>query len=265
MERLFLFFKGILVGIGKIIPGVSGSLIAAVLGIYEKAIYSINHLKDGFKGSVSYLFPIGCGVLFAVFLFSNVLSFFLSHYYVFTMFLFLGLIVGTVPSFRKTFQYTNKVDVLILILGFCLPITFSCFSISQEFVPTMSFLSCLYIILLGFLDATTMIIPGVSGTALFLMLGSYSFVLHLFSNPLEHFFFTCLFGMGMILGIILISRLVEFCFQKNKNRFLIFIYGLLWSSIVYLFILVIFRVTMSIFFPVFLCFMLGFILSIFFG
>jgi len=162
---------------------VSGSLIAALLGIYEQSIYSINHFKEDFKGSISYLFPIGSGVLVAV----------------------------------------------------------------------------------GFLDATTMIIPGVSGTALFLMLGSYSFVLHLFSNPLEQIFFTFLFGMGVIFGIILVSRLVEFCFQKNKNRFLIFIYGLLWSSIVYLFLLVIFHVTMSIFFSVFLCFMIGFLLSVFFG
>lgn len=265
MERLFLFFKGILVGIGKIIPGVSGSLIAAVLGIYEQAIYSINHLKEDFKGSVSYLFPIGSGVLVAVFLFSNVLSFFLSHYYVFTMFLFLGLIVGTVPNFRKSFHYTNKIDVLVLILGFCLPMTFSCFSITQEFVPSVRLFSCLFILFLGFLDAATMVIPGVSGTALFLMLGSYSFVLHLFSNPLEHIFFTFLFGMGVILGIVLVSRLVEFCFKKNKNRFLIFIYGLLWSSIVYLFSLVIFQVTWSIFFFVFLFFFLGFILSVFFG
>lgn len=265
MKRLFLFFKGILVGIGKIIPGVSGSLIAALLGIYEQSIYSINHFKEDFKGSISYLFPIGSGVLVAVFLFSNVLSYFLSHYYVFTMFLFLGLIVGTVPNFRKTFHYTNKMDVFVFLFGFCLPMTFSCFTVTQEFAPTFSFLSCLYIFLFGFLDATTMIIPGVSGTALFLMLGSYSFVLHLFSNPLEQIFFTFLFGMGVVFGIILVSRLVEFCFQKNKNRFLIFIYGLLWSSIVYLFLLVIFHVTMSIFFSVFLCFMIGFLLSVFFG
>ena len=183
----------------------------------------------------------------------------------FTMFLFLGLIVGTVPNFRKTFHYTNKMDVFVFLFGFCLPMTFSCFTVTQEFVPTFSFLSYLYIFLFGFLDATTMIIPGVSGTALFLMLGSYSFVLHLFSNPLEQIFFTFLFGMGVIFGIILVSRLVEFCFQKNKNRFLIFIYGLLWSSIVYLFLLVIFHVTMSIFFSVFLCFMIGFLLSVFFG
>ena len=80
MEFLFLFLKGIFVGIGKIIPGVSGSLIADVLGIYEEAIYSINHLKDQFKKSVWYLLHIGLGVLLAVFLFSKILSFFLRYY-----------------------------------------------------------------------------------------------------------------------------------------------------------------------------------------
>lgn len=265
MEFLFLFLKGIFVGIGKIIPGVSGSLIAAVLGIYEEAIYSINHLKDQFKKSVCYLLPIGLGVLLAVFLFSKILSFFLGYYYVFTMFLFLGLILGTVPSFRKSFSYESKLDILIMILGFLFPFSFSLFEIPEAFVPTMSFFSCLFILGLGFLDAATMIIPGVSGTALFIMLGSYAFVLNLFSNPFENIVFTSLFGFGMILGVFLVSFVVEICFQKNKNRFLIFIYGLLWSSIVYLFLLIIYQVTWSTFFLVLLCFLLGFLFSLFFS
>lgn len=265
MENLFLLLKGMLVGLGKIIPGVSGSLIAAVLGIYEKSIYSINHLKDDFSGSIRYLMPIGIGVVFSVFLFSKILAYFLGHYYVFTMFLFLGLILGTVPSFRKSFRYQNKFDILVFLFGFCLPLSFSFVTFSSEFIPVRNLWSFVFIVFLGFLDATTMVIPGVSGTALFIMLGSYSFVLNLFANPFLNITFTILFGIGLVLGVLLVSRLVELCFQKNKNRFLIFIYGLLWSSIVYLFLLVIFQVTCSTFFLVLIIFFGGFFLSIWFS
>ena len=120
MQNLILFFKGIIVGIGKIIPGVSGSMLATLLHIYEDSIYAINHIKEDVRKSIFYLFPIGCGVFLAVLFFSNIVLFFLNHFYVFTMFFFLGLILGTVPHFRKTLVFESHRDILVFLLGFVL-------------------------------------------------------------------------------------------------------------------------------------------------
>lgn len=265
MQNLFLFLKGFLVGIGKIIPGVSGSMIATLLHIYEDSIYAINHLKDDFKKSVLYLFPIGFGVVLAITLFSKVLLFFLNHYSFFTMTFFVGLILGTVPCFRKTFSFEKKRDFLFFVIGFCLPLLATFFEAPSSFAPQGSFSSFAFIFFLGFLDALSMVIPGVSGTALFLMFGSYTFLLTLFQNPFAHFSWAIFFGFGLIFGIFLISRFVEYCFSHYKNQFLILVYGLLWSSILSLFSLcfVSFQWNQLFFFVFFL--FLGFLLASFFS
>lgn len=263
MQNFFLFLKGMFVGLGKIIPGVSGSLIAAVLNIYEESIYAINHIKDDFKKSMSFLFPIGMGVLVSICLFSHVLLFFFKHYYGLTMFFFLGLLLGTVPKFRKSFSFPNKKYYLLFVAGFLLPFLFSLFSISNEFIPTNHISSWAFLFFLGFLDAFSMVIPGISGTALFIMLGSYSFLLNLFQNPFVHVWYTFLFMSGLIAGIFLVSKWVELCFAKNKNAFFIFIYGLLWSSIFYLFSIVLPELSSILFLPLFLLLLFGFFLSYF--
>jgi len=261
MNQLLLFLKGICVGVGKIIPGVSGSLIAVLLNIYEEAIYAINHLRDDFQKQISFLIPIGCGVVVAAIFFSNILLFFLNHFYLYTMFFFVGLILGTVPSFRKEFSFSSKRDFLVFLLFFFLPFVIPSCRFLHTFVPSHSGISYLIIFGLGFLDAATMVIPGISGTAIYLMIGCYSFVLALFSNPLEEISWTILFGMGLILGVFLVSRLVEFCFKRNRNRFFLAIYGLLWSSICYLFLSVIFQVTLQNFALVVGILFVGFLLS----
>lgn len=255
MKSLFLFIKGILIGIGKVIPGVSGSLIAVMLHVYEEAIFAINHFFQHPKKHFCFLIPIGLGVVLSAVLFSNVLLFFLNHAYYLTMFLFIGLILGTVPNFQKEFSFVKKTDRLIFLVSFFLPFFIPLFSFS---ISSSSFL---YLILLGFIDAATMVIPGISGTAIFLMLGSYETVLELLSNPFGNIGGAFSFGLGLFLGVLGVSKLVEFLLKKNRNSFYIIIDGLLWSSIVYLISLVSKAITLISIFPYFIVLMLGFFIS----
>ncbi len=255
MKSLNLFIKGILIGIGKVIPGVSGSLIAVMLHVYEEAIVAINHFLKHPKKSFIFLAPIGCGVIISTILFSNVLLFLLSHVYYFTMFLFIGLIMGTVPHFQKEFFFCKKKDYIIFLLAFFLPILIPFFSFS---ITSSSYW---YLIILGFIDAATMIIPGISGTAIFIMLGSYEIVLELISNPFGNILGILCFGMGLFFGILLISKLVEWLMKNHRNFFYLIIDGLLWSSIVYLISLVNGAITLISIIPYFLLFVLGFFIS----
>lgn len=255
MESLFLFLKGILIGIGKIIPGVSGSLIAVILHVYEEAIMAINYFRKNPKRSFCFLFPIGLGVLLSAIFFSRVLLFFLDHWYYFTMFFFIGLILGTVPKFQKEVVFISLKHYVIFFLSFLLPFLFSLFSFQVE-----NF-SIFYIFLLGFIDAATMIIPGISGTAIFLMLGSYSTVLNIIGNPFGNIFLTIFFSLGMLFGILFISKLVEIFLKKNRNLFYLVIDGLLWSSIVYLISLVSCEISLGTLFPFFLLFSFGFFIT----
>ena len=52
------FIKGFIIGIGKIIPGVSGAMLATIMGVYDKSIFYICNFKNNIKTAIKYLFPI---------------------------------------------------------------------------------------------------------------------------------------------------------------------------------------------------------------
>ncbi|MCI8394196.1 MAG: DUF368 domain-containing protein [Bacilli bacterium] len=260
MKYLFLFLKGLLIGIGKVIPGVSGSMIAIVLHVYEEAIYAINHFFQDWKRYFLFLGSLGIGIFVATILFSNVILFFYHHYYLWTMFLFLGLILGTVPSLQKNISFQGLKLKFFFLLFFLLPFGISFFSFS-EFHMTNSIFSFLILFFLGVLEALTMIVPGISGTAIYMMLGVYSFILDLFGNPFANLFWTISFGSGLFVGVIVVSNFVEYLFGFHRKLFEVSILGLLWSSILYLFLSVVSYLNFGNVFGVLLLFVFGFGIS----
>ena len=71
-EKLILILKGIIVGLGKIIPGVSGAMLAITLDIYDKCIEAISNFTKKIKENIYFLGYIGIGIILSVGLFSNV-------------------------------------------------------------------------------------------------------------------------------------------------------------------------------------------------
>ena len=99
------FIKGFIIGIGKIIPGVSGAMLATIMGVYDKSIFYICNFKNNIKAAIKYLFPIGIGVIVSIILFSKIISLCLDKYYVITMlllcFLFLVYLKLLVVLYRE--------------------------------------------------------------------------------------------------------------------------------------------------------------------
>ena len=75
IDWLLRFVKGIFIGSGFILPGVSGGALAAVFGVYERIITFLAHMTQDFKKNVRYLIPLGLGGIAGVFIFSFVVSF----------------------------------------------------------------------------------------------------------------------------------------------------------------------------------------------
>lgn len=225
-KYLFLILKGMLVGFGKIIPGVSGSLIAISLNIYEESINRISNLFSKLKDNVFFLGYIGLGILISIIFGSKFVLYLLNNYYFFTMCSIIGFITGIVPNMLKTTKIKNIKDVLIVIIPVIFFLMIDFFKIEINLKPETS---CLIVILLGFLEAATMIVPGISGTAIYILLGVYPFILNLFSNPAQYNFI--LFCLGLILGVFIICKIINHLFSKYKRQMDIFITSLTISSI----------------------------------
>ena len=236
---MLLILKGIIVGIGKIIPGVSGSMLAISIGIYQKLIDSVNNFFKYPKDSFKFLFKIAIGVIISMVFFSNIILECLNKYYLITMFFFIGLIIG---GFDDLKQKTNKKCNCIVIIAFILITLLGLININNEVNITNSFFNSLYFVFIGFIDALTMVVPGISGTATLMMLGAYEKVIEMYSNIfnfsmlIDNFKVVIPYILGIIIGLISIVKLIDFLFKNYKEKTYSAIIGFSMSTIVLMFI-----------------------------
>ncbi|MDD3452899.1 MAG: DUF368 domain-containing protein [Bacilli bacterium] len=216
MNSIIIIIKGFIIGIGKIIPGVSGSLIAISLGLYEQMIISVNNLFSNFKKNFTFLFKISIGILLAMVLFSKLIDYFLKNNYLYTMAIIIGLIIGIIPNIVKKIKSKNSIFCVIIIL-LLISFIIKDINVSLNFILNIPFFKYIYITILGFIDAITMIVPGISGTAIFMMIDSYNFILNMYINfeiiNLSFFF------LGVVLGVFIISSLISKMLDNHKNLF----------------------------------------------
>lgn len=245
---LKLMFKGLIVGIGKIIPGVSGSMLAITLGVYDKVLEAVTNFFDNPKKNAKLLFNFALGVLLAIILFSKLILFLLNNYYQPTMYLFLGLIVGTLLPFTKELKWNLKNNIIFLVF-FGLTLIFAFKTTNINYVFGSNILDYLYTALLGVIDAFTSIVPGISGTAIFMLLGSYEFVLQVLANPFSLLFIV--YGVGMMLGIIIICYIMHYLLKNKRQETNMAILAFMISSVLML------LMSIKDFFSVFMILMFG--------
>ena len=256
-----LIIKGIIIGIGKIIPGVSGSLLAISLGVYEKAIDSLINIFNDSQKNILFLGKIGIGIIISIMFFSKLILYFLNNYYLYTMIFFIGLMAGNIPSSIKIVKNSKMKDLMYLLLSVLLVYIIYKFKSPIVYYPSVSVKNFFIIFLLGFIDAVTMIVPGISGTALFMMLNCYHFIIDLFSNLFLKFYFTITFVIGVIVGIVVTSYIMNKLLKEHKKQVHLVILGFTISSLIVLLIPIIQMVKFISIIPLIILFLLGFIIS----
>lgn len=243
-KNIILTIKGFFIGIANVIPGVSGGTLGMILGIYEELIYTISHLFHQFKKNLLFLLPIGIGMILAILLGSKVIVYALNYYTTITLFFFIGLIVGGIPLLAKkvkksSFQISN---FLLFLLTFGLVVAFSFLQGGEKtatFEP-YTFVTFCFLILIGMITSATMIIPGISGSFVLMLLGYYKPIMEIVSHVMDfsklssHLLVLLPFGIGVLLGIIVISKLLALLFQKFEIKTYYAIMGFVFSSIVLL-------------------------------
>ena len=217
--------KGFIIGIGKIIPGVSGSMLAISLGVYEEIIENISNIKTHFKTSIKYLIKPSIGIILAIILTSKIIVKCLDIYYLPTILLFLGMITSGTIQLIKNIN-TTKIKITPIIISIIIIATIEYINIDKAIIQheiKFTIIEFIRLIIIGIIDSLASIIPGISGTALLMSLGYYNLILTTFGTLNEidklpqNIFILIPFIIGFILGTIILSTLINKIIKTKKE------------------------------------------------
>lgn len=223
------FVKGMFIGSGFILPGVSGGALAAIFGIYERIIAFLANITKNFKDNFCFFLPIGLGGLTGVFILSFFVSFLLGAYEKMMMWFFIGCIVGTVPALWKESGKKGRTtrEWLILLISFIGGFLFlyngsHLFSeVNRNFWTWM---------LAGGLIGLGVIVPGLSPSNFLIYMDMYKAM----SDGIKEMDLSVLFpiGIGGILTVISLSKIINYIFEKAYPQLFHFILGIVFASTV---------------------------------
>lgn len=265
MKFIIDMLKGCVMGIANVIPGVSGGTMAVAMGIYDKLINALTHIFKDFKKSFITVLPIGIGMVIGVIGLSMVIEWMFGILPIQTNLLFIGLILGGVPAIWQRVK-TNKVKpgyivgfiaFMIIVIGLSfvqanteakkeaikaeketasVEETVDDFHIETGVLETVAYTGA------GIVAAGTMVVPGVSGSMMMMVMGLYENIISSISHIVKALpagdmdtIFMCFgllvpFGIGAVIGIFVIAKLIEILLAKFEAATFWCIMGLICGS-----------------------------------
>jgi len=240
-ESIILGIKGFIIGIANIIPGVSGGTLAITLGIYEKLINAISHFFKNLKENIKFLIPIGIGIGLSLAVFSNVISYSLDHFKVPTTLFFVGLIIGGLPLiYRKIDKSITIPNILIMLITFGLVVSLTFAENGGNVVSfeAMNITKYIALFFVGMIASATMVIPGISGSFVLMLLGYYEPIINTitdlthFNSIWDNLLILMPVGLGILVGIVLVAKVIEFLFNRHEEKTYFGIIGFILASII---------------------------------
>lgn len=241
-DYIILAIKGFFLGIANIIPGVSGGTLAITLGIYQDMIEAISHFFKKLKKNLKLLIPLGIGMAIAILLGSKVISYCLDNFPFPTTLFFIGLIIGGIPLLTKKVKGKKlkpfNLAVFLLTFSIVMIMTFLNAGTAMVDLTNISFIQAILLFIVGMVAAATMVIPGVSGSFVLMLLGYYKPIVETIGNLTNfsllghNILVLAPFGVGVLVGIILIAKLIEFLLKKYEIATYYGILGFVTSSVI---------------------------------
>lgn len=218
MNFFFNFIKGIFIGSGAILPGVSSGVICMVVGLYEKLLDSVLNFFKDIKRNIKFLFPIISGALLGIIIFSNIIFYCLNVIPCQTKSLFIGLLLGSIYILiqsnlkNKTNNKSEYISFIIcFLIGLFLIYLENIINVQSDYISNN--FSASFLILSGFFMSLGIVVPGVSSTVILMILGVYSTYLSAVSVVNMTVLFPMMIGAGI--GSIIFMKII----QKLLNNF----------------------------------------------
>ena len=245
-EVLINIIVGIFIGLSVIVPGISGSTMAITLKVYDKGMYAFSHMFKEFKKCFLYALPVIGGIFVGFFGAVKGLQFLLDTIPFITICLFMGLMIGTYPVIFKEVkgEKPNTKNVLLIVVGFIVPIVFSVLSLvlvdGQNTLESLNFGHYALFFVMGALISVTQLLPGLSATVLMMIFGYYSALMGgLHFSLLTDFpklLVYILMGIGFLVGVFTISKLFEKILNKARRQFFFVVSGISVGSVISVYI-----------------------------
>jgi len=258
LKDLRNILNGAVYGVTLIIPGVSATIFAIMLGFYDELIGTMNHFRENRRKNTRYFAAFLLGVAVGAVVFSHLVLYFLANFSFQTMMFFMGLLAGILPLIAaKTKKHERKLSPREIILASFFMLALLAISRFLT-VPTadpaetggeINVALAIYVLLAGILNGATLVIPGLSGAFLLLIMGLYPLVIHAISSVgifisdpgntslLGDIAFVLLpFGIGGVIGLLAMARLMEKLMRDYHEAVYAAILGLVLGSLITLFI-----------------------------
>lgn len=208
--------KGIIIGGGAILPGVSGGVLCVLFGIYRPMMELLAHPVKALKKNMKLFAPVILGWAVGFFLFAKVLDIIFSRCELYATCLFVGLIGGTVPGLYrqagKNGRTKSDTDVMagafVLLLALLLTVRFG--GIRGQITP-----NTFWYLVSGVLWGLSIVVPGMSSSSILLSLGLYQPL----TAGISAFDMAVLipWGIGMALTALALGRLINHLFLTRYS------------------------------------------------
>ena len=225
------FIKGILIGAGAILPGISSGVICVVFGLYQKLLDSILGFFKNIRQNLKFLLPILLGIFVGILIFSKILNYMLYNFPTQTKSAFVGMILTTIPSLLKDINKKSNFRIkylFFLIISLILGIALTYLEKHINIISPLEF-NYYYLILCGFLMSIGIIVPGISSTVILMLLGVYSTYLNSISNLYLPILIPI--GIGIIIGAIIFMKITKYFLDNHYIETFYIITGFTLGSI----------------------------------
>ena len=212
IKILLYMLQGVFVGVGAILPGISGGVLCVAFGIYEPMMELLTHPFKALKKNYKMFIPIIVGAMLGFVLLAKVVELLFTDYAEISLMLFFGLICGTLPELFKTSEKSDpKKSWTAFILA--LSLAFFFFQLLEEGVSTVVEPSVWSYLLCGLVWGLSLIIPGLSSSSILIYLGLYEPM----TAGIAAFDFSVLIPLFIGIGgsALLLARFVNLLFQKQ--------------------------------------------------